>query len=186
MRDRLRRADPRLAAVAAVAGAERAWNYLHPDDMDGDSSGLEFDDPDEEQEQIFEASRKLKHGDYAYPTVDVGMEEERRRARDEDDDAIRRHKLKKKQKSKVGRARGSHGKGKKKRANATASTYGALVDGEDNVGDETMDTEHDGDVSRTEEDEDAAAKKKQKEEEEERKRLGIVDILVEDKEAEER
>jgi hypothetical protein len=53
-----------------------------------DSSGLSFGTPEEDDEILFEDSRKLEFGDYNYPCVDASQEEARRRMRQEEDALI--------------------------------------------------------------------------------------------------
>lgn len=193
--------DPREAADAAASvahraarRAERAWDHFHAHDGDSDSSGLEFHSPDEEGETLFEASRKLTHGDYAYPTVDVAREQEGKRRASENTEAIKRHKQRKEQKSKVGRVLGFHrsdkGKENEHGRKRKGSTYGAMAEGEA-IGETTeeLDADDEAEAESSRKAASSSKAKKQKKngkEQEEEPREGIVDILVEDKAAEER
>ncbi|CEH18750.1 Predicted seven transmembrane receptor-rhodopsin family [Ceraceosorus bombacis] len=180
------RINPRAAASAAVARAEQTWHRLHPD-AEADNSTLEFDEPqmDADLEKLFTESRNLRHGDYAYPTVDVGMEEQRRRSRERDDQAIKRHKQRKDQKSKVGKVMDDESQQAKRASQAsqdTAADYGA-------TGESSEQTHTESDAPKKESKGwfwSRKPKKAKPSDEEEGPPQGIVDIFVQDREAEER
>ena len=71
-----------------------------PDEASSDSS-IEFSDPEEEDEELFEDARKLEFGDYNSPVVDASREAARRRIRDEEDQIVHNKRFKGKSVDKV-------------------------------------------------------------------------------------
>lgn len=73
-----------------------------------DTASLGFSDVESnsEQERLYEKSRALAHGDYAFPAVDVQEEEARRKRWEEDESMLQRYRAQKGQRARVGRALG--------------------------------------------------------------------------------
>lgn len=96
----------------AVDHAQASLDFFesmdHADEEDAGAAALTFSDVDEddEMEELYEKSRELTHGDYAFPNVDVRQEEERKRRWEEDENLLRRYRAQKGQRMRVGRILG--------------------------------------------------------------------------------
>ncbi|EPQ28518.1 uncharacterized protein PFL1_03821 [Pseudozyma flocculosa PF-1] len=114
---------PRDMAHSALQRAEEGLHFFSERRPDGDDDveSLSFDSPSSDEEELYQRSRNLDHGDYAYPNVDVAREASRRsRWRDDDDIVHRRRK----------RASGDEGGGKgKSREGSEASGSGKRKQG---------------------------------------------------------
>ena len=88
-------------------------------DRDGDedihAAALNFSDIEEgdEMEILYEKSRALTHGDYAFPSVDIREEEARKRRWEEDENMLKRYKAQKGQRMRVSRILGGENDRKK-------------------------------------------------------------------------
>jgi Organic solute transporter Ostalpha len=104
----------------AVDHAQASLDFLDNMDKDGDedvhAAALNFSDIEEgdEMEILYEKSRALAHGDYAFPSVDIREEEARKRRWEEDENMLKRYKAQKGQRMRVGRILGGGGKDNKK------------------------------------------------------------------------
>ncbi|PWN37604.1 DUF300-domain-containing protein, partial [Meira miltonrushii] len=100
----------------AVDQAQASLEFLDNMDRDGDedvhAAALNFSDIEEgdEMEVLYEKSRALTHGDYAFPSVDIREEEARKRRWEEDENMLKRYKAQKGQRMRVGRILGGGGK----------------------------------------------------------------------------
>lgn len=90
---------------------ENRHRHDYPSDAAASEDKVEFSDVEasDEVEALFANARALEHGDYAFPSVDVGMEEERRKRWRDDEELVRRYKVRRGQRGKISRALGSHG-----------------------------------------------------------------------------
>jgi hypothetical protein len=85
------------------------FDNLDPEEeMESSAADLQFSDVEEDgdMETLYQKSRSLTHGDYAFPSVDVQQEEERKRRWEDDENMIRRYKAQKGQRMRVGRVLG--------------------------------------------------------------------------------
>lgn len=150
----------------AVDHAQASLEFLDNMDTDGDedisAAALTFSDIEEgdEMETLYEKSRALTHGDYAFPSVDIREEEARKQRWQDDENMLRRYKAQKGQRMRVGRILG--GGGKDARKDDTRSK-------KDNEGNGQHGDSGSGDSSPTSS-----------------KPVGVVDLLVADSQAEER
>jgi Organic solute transporter Ostalpha len=90
--DRINRRDgyAPLDPESSARVVTRGYSDDHHDGADSadaysDDSGLSFGTPQDDDEMLFEDSRKLEFGDYNYPCVDASQEEAKRRMRQEED-----------------------------------------------------------------------------------------------------
>lgn len=77
------RDDPRIDLPAQSAQPHR-----HYDLANSDESSLEFDAPEDTEEELYQDARQLEFGDWNNPVLDATKEEARRRRRAEEDEAI--------------------------------------------------------------------------------------------------
>lgn len=121
------------ASDQAQSGLEY-FNAAETEEVDSDEEDEEvnFSDVDlsGEDERLYQSSRELKHGDYAFPNVDIRQEEARKQRWEDDENMLRRHKQRKGQKAKVGRAMG---KREKKSKGGRSSVGGQSEAGDDEV-----------------------------------------------------
>ncbi|PWN49784.1 DUF300-domain-containing protein [Violaceomyces palustris] len=86
----------RSLPAKALARAEAGLHFFseRPPESDEDAWSLHFDSPASDEEILYDSSRKLHHGDYAYPNVDVTREQSRRARWAEDDEIVHRKRKK--------------------------------------------------------------------------------------------
>ncbi|UZJ51936.1 hypothetical protein CBS101457_001256 [Exobasidium rhododendri] len=95
-------------------------------DSDEEDALVNFSDVDQsgEDERLYKSSRELKHGDYAFPNVDIQQEEARSKRWKDDEDMLKRHEQRKGQKQRLGRAMGKREKKKKRGGGGQSETVG--------------------------------------------------------------
>jgi hypothetical protein len=98
---------------------DRTVDSVGDDDLVSDDSGISFGTPEEEDDALFEDSRKLEFGDYNYPCVDASQEEARRRMRDDEEALV------------YGRRKAAKGKERERtlRVQSPTSSSGRMDDG---------------------------------------------------------
>lgn len=79
-----------------------------------DADHLAFPDvhSDDEEERLYEKSRALSHGDYAFPSVDIRQEEARRQRWEDDENLLQRYRAQKGQRRRVSRILGQRSEDK--------------------------------------------------------------------------
>lgn len=136
------------------------FNAGDEEDFDSEEEGkmVSFSDVDEsgEDEKLYTSSRELKHGDYAFPNVDIQGEEARKQRWSDDEAMLQRHKKRKGQKNKIGRVLGRKDPNSKSSKKADDASNAITEQGVDSAKDANG------------------------------KPAGVVDLLVADSKAEER
>lgn len=94
-------------------------------DSEEEAKFVSFSEVDEsgEDEKLYKSSRELKHGDYAFPNVDIRQEQARKQRWEDDENMLRRYKQRKGQKERLGRALGK--KEKKSKVRPTSGVESA-------------------------------------------------------------
>ena len=86
------------------------FNAAETEELDSEEEDAEvnFSDVDQsgEDERLYQSSRELKHGDYAFPNVDIRQEEARKKRWEDDENMLARYKQRKGQRARVGREMG--------------------------------------------------------------------------------
>jgi hypothetical protein len=98
-------------------------------DSEEETKDVSFSDVDEsgEDEKLYVSSRELKHGDYAFPNVDIRQEEARKQRWNDDEEMLKRYKQRKGQKERLARAQGSRGRKSKGGSTAEEQTTGEEI-----------------------------------------------------------
>jgi hypothetical protein len=101
-------------------------------DSEEESKNVNFSEVDEsgEDERLYDSSRKLTHGDYAFPNVDIRQEEARKQRWNDDENMLKRYKQRKGQKERLGRAQGRKEKKAKAENNAEERDGGEEIEEE--------------------------------------------------------